>query len=161
MPSRPLPKRCLAPLLGGVERPRYIVEPPFAESGCETWRTEAASLELPSMRRRALLPLFMVSFAAPLLAVVSGCSKNQKTAGFGPNGKRPKGPQTMGNLMVDAWRQDLGDKVVDKRIRAARELGNMGPAAKSALPALRKAAGDTNKEVAAAAKAAIASIGKK
>jgi hypothetical protein len=78
-----------------------------------------------------------------------------------PGSNRPKGPQTMGNLMVDAWQKDLGDTSADKRIRAARELGNMGSSAKSALPALQKAAADTNKEVAAAAKAAIASIGRK
>ena len=67
----------------------------------------------------------------------------------------------MGNLMVDAWKQDLADSAPEKRIRAARELGNMGSSAKSALPALQKAAGDPNKDVAAAAKAAIAAIGKK
>jgi HEAT repeat protein len=67
----------------------------------------------------------------------------------------------MGNLMVDAWQKDLADASPDKRIRAARELGNMGSSAKAALPALQKAAGDQNKDVAAAAKAAIASIGKK
>jgi len=67
----------------------------------------------------------------------------------------------MGNLMVDAWQKDLADASPDKRIRAARELGNMGSSAKSALPALQKAAGDPNKDVASAAKAAMTSIGKK
>ena len=116
------------------------------------------------LHRRSLLPLFL----GPFLAAASGCSETKKKSRSGPQGpkgppgaKRPKGPQTMGNLMVDAWKQDLADTSPDKRIRAARELGNMGSAAKSALPALQKAAGDKNKDVAAAAKAAITSIGKK
>ena len=109
------------------------------------------------MRRRTLLPLLV----SPLVAFV-GCAETKKKSRSGPQGaKRPKGPQTMGNLMVDAWKQDLADKSPDKRIRAARELGNMGSSAKAALPALQKAAGDKNKDVAAAAKAAIASISKK
>jgi hypothetical protein len=109
------------------------------------------------IRRRSFLPLLV----SPLVAFV-GCAESKKKSRSGAQGaKRPKGPQTMGNLMVDAWKQDLADKSPDKRIRAARELGNMGSSAKSALPALQKAAGDKNKDVAAAAKAAIAAIGKK
>jgi hypothetical protein len=124
------------------------------------------------MRRRTLLLL-----SGPLLLVMAGCSDAKKTKRpqlprmpnapkaslkpFRPGAKRPTGPQTMGNLMVDAWQQDLSDTSPDKRIRAARELGNMGSSAKSALPALQKAAGDANREVAAAAKAAIASISRK
>ena len=97
-----------------------------------------------------------------LFACAVGCSEAKKPRrGAGPpGGKRPKGPQTMGNMLVDAWKQDLGDKSAEKRIRAARELGNMGPAAKSTLPALQKMAGDKNPQVAAAAKAAITAIGK-
>jgi hypothetical protein len=105
------------------------------------------------MRRRSLLPLLLSPFAT------AGCGETKKNSRSGA--KRPKGPQTMGNLMVDAWKQDLADKSPDKRIRAARELGNMGSSAKSALPALQKAAGDKNKDVAAAAKAAIVAISKK
>ena len=108
-------------------------------------------------RRRTLLPLLL----SPLVSFV-GCAETKNKSRPGAQGaKRPKGPQTMGNLMVDAWKQDLAHKSPDKRIRAARELGNMGSSAKAALPALQKAAGDKNKDVAAAAKAAIASIGKK
>lgn len=60
--------------------------------------------------------------------------------------------------MVDAWKQDLASSSSDKRIRAAKELANMGSSAKSALPALETMAGDRNPQVAAAAKAAIAAI---
>jgi len=111
------------------------------------------------MRRRSVLALLV----GPLFAAGTGCSEKKKTRRGLPAaaGKRPKGPQTMGNLMVDAWKGDLTDKSPDKRIRAAQELGNMGTAAKSALPALKNLAGDKNSKVAAAAKAAIMAIGKK
>jgi HEAT repeat protein len=66
----------------------------------------------------------------------------------------------MRGLMVDAWLPDLSNPSADKRINAAKELGNMGPAAKSALPALEKLASDKNPSVAAAAKSAIAAIRK-
>ena len=49
----------------------------------------------------------------------------------------------------------------EKRARAARELANMGAAATSALPALEKATKDSNSEVSAAAKQAIAAIRKR
>jgi hypothetical protein len=64
----------------------------------------------------------------------------------------------MGGLMVDTWKSDLTSPSADKRILAAKELGNMGPSAKSALPALQKMASDRNSQVAAAAKAAISKI---
>jgi hypothetical protein len=122
------------------------------------------------MRRPFLLPLL----CGLLFVATAGCAESKKTkrpqlprmsgspqTSSRPAAKRPKGPQTMGNLMVDAWQNDLGDTSPAKRIKAARELGNLGSSAKSALPALQKAAGDTNKDVAAAAKAAITAIGKK
>jgi hypothetical protein len=105
------------------------------------------------MNRRSLLCLL-----APL-ATLAGCSKPQSR---GPGGlaNRPKGPQGFGNMMAKEWTKDLASKSPEKRTRAARELANMGPAAKSALPALQKAAQDTNKDVAQAAKQAIAAIRK-
>jgi HEAT repeat protein len=122
------------------------------------------------MCRRTLLTLL----SCLLVLVSAGCGESTKTkraqlprlpgspqSSPRQAAKRPKGPQTMGNLMVDAWQKDLADASPDKRIRAARELGNMGSSAKSALPALQKAAGDPNKDVASAAKAAMTSIGKK
>lgn len=108
------------------------------------------------MRRRSLFTLL----AGPLLVAGASCSETKKPRKGPPGANRPKGPQTMGNLMVDAWKGDLADKSPEKRIRAAQELGNMGSAAKSALPALQKMAGDKNPKVAAAAKAAITAIGK-
>lgn len=113
------------------------------------------------MRRRTLLTLLLP------LGIAAGCSKPQRrrkaAAPRGPSSsksKRPKGPQGFGNMMAKEWEKDLGDPSPEKRARAARELGNMGPAAKSAMPALEKAARDSNGEVSAAAKQAIAAIRK-
>lgn len=101
------------------------------------------------MNRRSLLNLLVP------LATLAGCSKAQSRGA-----SRPKGPQGFGDMMAKEWAKDLSSKSPEKRTRAARELANMGPAAKSALPALEKAAKDTNKDVAAAAKQAIAAVRK-
>jgi hypothetical protein len=95
------------------------------------------------------------------VVVTSGCSKPAGRKGAGPLGKRPKGPQGFGNMMVKEWTRDLGHKSPEKRIRAAGELTNMGPAAASALPALERAVKDGNPQVSAAAKQAIAAIRKR
>jgi hypothetical protein len=105
------------------------------------------------MNRRSLLCLLV-----PLMPLM-GCSKS-RSRGPGGLANRPKGPQGFGNMMAKEWAKDLSDKAPAKRTRAARELANMGPAAKSALPALERAAKDKNKDVAAAAKQAIAAIRK-
>ena len=102
------------------------------------------------MRRRSLLGL-LVS-----VSLLPGCSESRSRV----RARRPKGPQGFGNMMAKEWAKDLGDKSPEKRARAAKELANMGPAAKSALPALERAAKDGNKDVAAAAKQAIAAIRK-
>jgi HEAT repeat protein len=104
--------------------------------------------------------------AASVAAVVfAGCSGKKKASGGlsrlpagSPAAKRPKGPQTMGNLLVDAYIADLASPQLDKRLRAARELGNMGGAAKKAVPAIEKMARDTNPQASAAAKEALAAI---
>lgn len=131
--------------------------------------------------------LLLVSMIASLLLTAgAGCSKAKKTRrttsssssskfkkpvssrplptlGGSPTGgttslRNVKGPKTMGGLMVDTWKADLTNPSADKRILAAKELGSMGPSAKSALPALQKMASDRNSQVAAAAKAAISKI---
>jgi len=111
------------------------------------------------MNRRSLVHLLL-----PLVAL-AGCSKpRRRRAGLSglPSGPatRLKGPQGFGGMMAKEWAKDLGDASAEKRVRAAQELANMGPAAKSALPALEKAARDKNGEVSAAAKRAIAAIRK-
>jgi hypothetical protein len=103
------------------------------------------------MKRRSWLCLAVL--------VATGCSKPKRRGSAGP-ANRPKGPQGFGNMMAKEWAKDLADKSPEKRARAARELANMGPAAKSALPALEKAAKDKNKNVSSAAKQAIAAIRK-
>ena len=110
------------------------------------------------MRRRTWL--------AVVVAMAAGCSGGRKkpkasAASSGPRGKRPKGPQTMSNLLVDAHIADLRSDSAEKRIKAANELGNMGSAARSAVPTLEKMAKDSNRQVSAAAKAALLAIRKK
>lgn len=109
-------------------------------------------------------------FAAALLLSVAGCSskKKKKSSGLdslpsGPAGarKRMKGPQTMGNLLVASYIEDLKSPQAQKRLRAAEELGNMGDGAKTALPALQRLTSDKDPKVSAAAKQAITSIKKK
>jgi HEAT repeat protein len=112
--------------------------------------------------------LFVASLFVVAAAVLAGCSGKKKVSGGldrlpagAPAAKRPKGPQTMGNLLLDAYIDDLKSPQADKRIRAARELGNMGSDAKKALPALEAIARDTNPEVSAAAKQAVTAIRKR
>ena len=107
-------------------------------------------------------------FAASLLLSAVGCSSKKKRSGLdslpsGPAGarKRMKGPQTMGNLLVASYIEDLKSPQAQKRLRAAEELGNMGDGAKTALPALQKLTSDKDPKVSAAAKQAITSIKKK
>jgi hypothetical protein len=74
---------------------------------------------------------------------------------------RPQGPQTFGNLLAaDEWITDLDSKEPKTRLTAAKQLGNMGKNAKSALSKLEKLTNDPDPEVAKAAQQAIKSIRK-
>jgi hypothetical protein len=102
------------------------------------------------------------------LAAFAGCSGKKKVQGGldrlpagSPAAKRPKGPQTMGNLLLDSYIDDLKSPQADKKIRAAQELGMMGSDAKKALPALESLARDKNPQVSAAAKQAVTAIRKR
>jgi HEAT repeat protein len=66
----------------------------------------------------------------------------------------------MGNLLLDAYIDDLKAPAADKKISAARELANMGMNAKKAVPALERMAAEKDKKVSEAAKRALASIRK-
>jgi hypothetical protein len=109
----------------------------------------------PVMRRRGWMLLS--------LALLTGCSgtKKKKTAKrpSGQAGKRKK-PKTMANLLIDGYIADLKQGPVAKQITAARELGNMGATAKSALPALEPLARHADANLSKAAKQAIQSIKK-
>lgn len=98
--------------------------------------------------------------AAGLLAVAAaiGCSNTAKKKAR--NGNRPKGPKTMGNLLVDGYIADLKAGPAEKRIASAKELGNMGAGAKQALPALEALAKDGDAKVREAAQKAIKAIRK-
>ena len=108
------------------------------------------------MDRRSWITL---SFA--LLAGCSGTTKGKtgkKPRGLA--GKRPKGPKTMGNLLLDSYITDLKQGPVKSQIFAAKELGNMGAGAKSALPALQALTNHADAKLSATAKQAIQSIKK-
>jgi hypothetical protein len=96
------------------------------------------------------------------LALMAGCS-GTKAAGKksrGQAGKRPKGPKTMGNLLVEGYVADLKNGSAESRITAANELAAMGSAAKAALPALGPLTTHADAKVSTAAKKAIAAIKK-
>lgn len=106
------------------------------------------------MQRRTCLIVGMVALA--------GCS-GTKTSGKKPGGqagRRPKGPQTMGNLLVEGYIGDLKTGSTNSRITAAKELANMGATARAALPALQPLTKHADAKLAAAATAAIKAIGK-
>ncbi|MCS5616768.1 MAG: HEAT repeat domain-containing protein [Planctomycetota bacterium] len=102
------------------------------------------------------------SFVALLVpaVVAAGCSKPRRSR-QGAGSKAPKGPQGFGGMMAKEWAKDLTAASPEKRVRAAKELANMGSAAASALPALERAAKDKNPAVSAAARDAIAAIRKR
>ena len=101
-----------------------------------------------------------------MLLTAVGCSgkstksRAKTTKSSRPARKHPKGPKTMGGLLLDAYIEDLKSPAGDKRINAARELANMGPNAKKAVPLLEKMATDKDGKVSAAAKQALVSIRK-
>ena len=74
--------------------------------------------------------------------------------------KAPKGPKTMGGLLVQGYIDDLKNGAVDGQIMAAKELGAMGADAKSALPALQPLTNHSDPKLREAAKQAIARIKK-
>jgi hypothetical protein len=90
------------------------------------------------------------------LAVVGVAGAKKKAR----NGNRPKGPKTMGNLLVDGYIDDLKNGPAKKQVNAAKELGNMGASAKQALPALESLLKDGDAKVREAAQQAIKSIRK-
>lgn len=92
-----------------------------------------------------------------LVVTLVGCG-TKRGKGTPRARKKTRGPQTMGNLLVDGYVADLADASATKRAAAAKELGAMGGAAKSALPALERVAKDADAAAANAARDAIASI---
>lgn len=101
-------------------------------------------------------------FALALITQGTGCSGSRR-AGKKPRGqagRRPRGPKTMGKLLVTGYITDLKSGSTERRITAANELANMGAAAQAALPALKPLVKHADAKLAAAAAAAIKSIEK-
>ena len=107
--------------------------------------------------RRGFLTAISVA-GAVLVGAAAGCSSAKKKKAR--NGARPKGPKTMGNLLVDGYIADLKTGPANKQIAAAKELGNMGASAKQALPALEPLLKDGDAKVREAAQQAIKAIRK-
>ena len=97
------------------------------------------------MNRRRLIHLFTGVIASAVLAA-TGCGAN----------KSPKG-----NLLVDEWVKDLKNGSPQKQANAAKELGNMGSNASSALPALESLTSHADETVKTAVNQAIVAIKKK
>lgn len=100
----------------------------------------------------------------PLLSGCSSGTKPGKTSKSGSSsGRRRKGmkrAKPMTNLLLPSYIDDLKTGSAEKKIFAARELGNMGASAKSALSALQTLKSDPDAKVAAAAAEAIRAISK-
>jgi hypothetical protein len=111
----------------------------------------------PPPSRRWFLAVVGVA-GAVLASGAPGCSNSAKKKAR--NGNRPKGPKTMGNLLVDGYIDDLKNGPAKKQVNAAKELGNMGASAKQALPALESLLKDGDAKVREAAQQAIKSIRK-
>lgn len=96
------------------------------------------------------------------LALLAGCSASKRTAKKSRSRAdgRPKGPKTMGNLLVEGYIADLKNGSTESRIAAAGELTNLGTAAKAALPALKPLTKHADAKLSAAATAAIKAIEK-
>ena len=110
------------------------------------------------MRRRHWL--------AAIALLAAGCSsstaaKKKKSGKLSGRQRMNSGPQGFGNVLIPAYIADLKTGTTEKKITAAQELGNMGPRAKEALPALEKLVSDRNPKVSGAAKAAVAAIKKR
>ena len=107
--------------------------------------------------RRSFLTAISAA-GAVLIGAAAGCSSSTKKKAR--NGARPKGPKTMGNLLVDGYIADLKKGPAKKQIAAAKELGNMGAGAKQALTALEPLLKDGDAKVREAAQQAIKAIRK-
>jgi hypothetical protein len=120
------------------------------------------------MNRRLWIATAILALPA-LPPLLSGCSSSGKSS---KSGKKPtsgssvrrrkgtKRAKPMTNLLLPSYIDDLKTGSAEKKIFAAKELGNMGASAKSALSALQALKGDADSKVSAAAAEAIRSISK-
>lgn len=138
---------------------------PAAESGTGGRVAQSARLWNSSRFARQALPTMLRRTALFALFVAAvGCSsgkssgKSSSKSARKSRGRRAKGPQSMGGLLVNAYVDDLKNGSPEKKVSAARKLAEMGSNAKAALPALQSLTSHANPQVAAAAKSAIKAI---
>ena len=116
-----------------------------------------------SIVRRSVLRAGGALLAGPWLALLgTGCSSSSKKKSVKSRSKRKdnRDPTRFGSMLMDSYISDLKTGPASKQVTAARELANMGPKAKSALPLLEKLAKSSDDNVSAAAKTAVAAIKK-
>lgn len=122
----------------------------------------------PTFSRRRWFVTALGTTSAMLVVATAGCSTSstssaankKKSRSAKRDGKRPKGPKTMGNLLVEGYIADLKAGPAQKRVEAAQELSNMGANAKQALPALESLVKNSDAKVREAAAQAIKAIRK-
>lgn len=118
--------------------------------------------------RRSVLRAGGALLVGPWLALLgAGCaskSKNSKSKNKSAKSrskrKDNRDPSRFGSMLMDSYVSDLETGPASKQVTAARQLANMGPKAKSALPLLEKLAKSSDDSVSQAAKAAVAAIRK-
>lgn len=96
------------------------------------------------------------------LALLAGCSASKRWPKKPRLArKQPKGPKTMGSLLVEGYIADLRNGSTESRISAATELAKLGASARTALPALMPLATHADAKLRAAAVSAIEAIEKR
>lgn len=116
-----------------------------------------------SIVRRSVLRVGGALLVGPWLALLgTGCSSSSKKNGVKSRSKRKdnRDPTRFGSMLMDSYISDLQTGPASKQVTAARQLGNMGAKAKSALPLLEKLAKSSDGNVSDAAKTAVAAIKK-
>lgn len=116
-----------------------------------------------SIVRRSVLRVGGALLVGPWLALFgTGCSSSSKKNGVKSRSKRKdnRDPTRFGSMLMDSYISDLQTGPASKQVTAARQLGNMGAKAKSALPLLEKLAKSSDGNVSDAAKTAVAAIKK-
>ena len=101
----------------------------------------------PGDLRQIRLLILLVSVALVTL-VLSGCGDSSDSP-----------PTTQANAKVHQLVRLLEDSDIDKRIEAAKELGQIGPPAKLAIPALIRALKNRNTSLSNSASKALSRIG--
>lgn len=154
-----------AEVLIGMRHPCDV----FSERLMELTRDESAYVRMQAARAaasgcdqaEAVLPVLEKCISDPsVFTRIAAIDALNNLAGGSMFAMRSKKPPFRPESAVKPLTAALTDKNVEVRRRAASTLGNYGPIAAPALPALRKATADPDKRVRAAAEVAVEAIEK-